>query len=413
MNLYELYNNLLIDEHTFYYNDFKFKGNYLKNATRLLDEYFRHAGKTPLAEFNCYKPDDYEREARNKHMVSTYLLGYFIAEKMNLKDQINIVGTYPFNYVWYLICLFHDAGYGLEKNTDEREILKIAFPRTEAEKVKSSPMKRYKIYGFKKRQNIHSSIWYGHNKFSYNRNRRGIFNQDNVQVEEENIDKEVIISQYYRKHKYVEFADGTKYHYPTYKSELINNYFEYRLFNNENGCIDHGIAGGYIFFDTMIKNYIYCYNEARREYHCNFNDFIYNTKSYRIEQFSVFGYVADCIIAHNIWNGKNDAEDYRRFRLDSLIGDKYKKVSKRNNPYLFLLALSDTLEPLKIFREFNWTDEQLLRQINFDFTDNSLIISSNNYEIYSAYCHKLAGAGDWIDIKVNFNDEKNEIRLTY
>ena len=100
-------------------------------------------------------------------------------------------------------------------------------------------------------------------------------------------------------------------------------------------------------------------------------------------------FIADCIISHNIWNGKDKNEAYRRFKLDDLIGDKYVKADKRRNPYLFLLALSDTLEPFKIFRKFNGTEEQLLSQIDFEFTTNSLIISSNNYETYSAYRQKI------------------------
>ena len=49
----------------------------------------------------------------------------------------------------------------------------------------------------------------------------------------------------------VDFANGLRYKYPTHTSALINNYFEFRLSDGE-GVIDHGIAGGYTFFDIMI-----------------------------------------------------------------------------------------------------------------------------------------------------------------
>ena len=414
MNLNEQYNNLLVDGHPFYYNDFDFEGSYLREATRFLDAYFRHAGKIPLAEFNCYTPDDNEREIRNKHMVSTYLLGYLIAENFQLEDDLYIVNTgCPFKYVWYLICLFHDAGYGLERNEQELNALRKALSQKKTEKDKPFRLGRSVIYDFKKRQKIHSSIWNGHSKlsFSNNRMRRIMDIKDNVQTRKENIDKEIIISQYYIKHKFVEFADGTKCNYPTYTSQLINNYFEFRLSDTDNGCIDHGIAGGYIFFDKMIENYINCFKEASKEIDCDFNNFEFNNKWYCVEQFSIFGYVADCIIAHNIWNGKNNKDVYRLFGLDCLIGDSYNKINKTRNPYLFLLALSDTLEPLKLFSNRIESDEEILRQISFTFEDEILGISSMNKKIYDIYRSKLNDIEDWLDLKIIFNDEKNEIKL--
>lgn len=421
MDLNEHYKNLLADKHTFYYRDFNFCGNYLNDATHFLDDYFRYAGKTPLAEFNCYKPDDNERDFRNRHMVSAYLLGCIIAENLFTEEQLKIVApNCPFNYVWYLICLFHDAGYGFERNIRERDALReISFRRERNNQCNISlrninSFNRYVLYDFKRRQRIHSSIWFGHNKFFLTGNRnRMLLARDDMQNREENTDKEVIITRYYREHKFVKFADGMKCSFPTYNSGLINKYFEFRLLDETAGCIDHGIAGGYVFFDTMIKNYIHCYNEASKERNCDFSDFYYNYKAYKIEQFSVFGYVADCIIAHNIWNGKNNEEVYHKFGLDSLIGDDYKKISKSSNPYLFLLALSDTLEPLKIFRTINLTVEQLLRRINIEFSRSSLLISSTDKQIYNAYCWKLKGIEDWVDAYVNFNSEKNEIKISF
>ncbi len=413
MNLKEQYNNLLVDGHPFYYDDFDFEGSCLSDATRFLDAYFRHAGKPPLAEFNCYTLDDNEREIRNKHMVSTYLLGYLIAEKLHLEDDLYIVNTgCPFKYVWYLICLFHDAGYGLERNEQELNALRKALSQKKTEKEKPFRLGRSVIYDFKKRQKIHSSIWNGHSKFYYRNYRRWRMTAHrNVQIEENN-DKEILVSQYYCDNKFVDFANGIRCNYPTHTSALINNYFEFRLSDGK-GCIDHGIAGGYIFFDTMIKNYIYCYNEACREADCSFDDFIYKNKHYCLDQFSVFGYIADCIISHNIWNGKGKEETYRRFNLEDLTGDKYIKADKRNNPYLFLLALSDMLEPFKIFRKFNGTEKQLLSQIDFEVTANSIIISSNNDEIYSAYRQKINGSEDWINVNVQVDDDKNKIIMTF
>lgn len=417
MNLDTRYRELLSEERIWYYKDFNFDGDYLKNATEFLNDFFRHAGKAPLAEFNCYSPDDYERDFRNKHMVSTYILGHLIANRIYDINQLNIESPIwtEFAYVWYLICLFHDAGYGLEKNLQERDSLRAVRIMNNIANRRQLSKADLIMSRFKGRQNIHSSIWFGHNKFAIKSKRYLHFLHEYVRENnvEKEIEKEVVITKYYRKHKFITFSNGLRYRYPTYTSSLIKSYFEYRISDIQNGCIDHGIVGGYIFFDTMIKNYIYCYNEVNQAGHCQFEDFLYNGKWYSIEQFSLFGYIADCIMSHNIWNGRGNEDAYRKFGLDCLIGSNYAKINKNRNPYLFLLALCDTLEPLKLFKGNIWNEEGILRQIDFSFGDGVLIMSSVNKEIYNTYCHKLAGLDDWIDIKVQFNEKRNEIKLVF
>lgn len=52
--------------------------------------------------------------------------------------------------------------------------------------------------------------------------------------------------------------------FPTRSKEEIGRYFGYRLFpaESEKACIDHGIAGGLLFFDRLIKNYETVYSNS-------------------------------------------------------------------------------------------------------------------------------------------------------
>lgn len=156
----------------------------------------------------------------------------------------------------------------------KRDILRTAFDNSEGTIVRPLSKTYLVMSKFKRRQGIHSSIWYGHNKFFLNFKRKR--KTQNEPILECKFDEVDIISNYYRGHKYIIFSNGFKYKKLTYKSKLIYD-------------IDHGIAGGYVFFDTMIRNYFYWYNEANKNELCLFEKFLYNGKSYCLEHFQFLG----------------------------------------------------------------------------------------------------------------------------
>jgi len=89
----------------------------------------------------------------------------------------------------------------------------------------------------------------------------------------------------------------------TYPEALVKNYFIYRTkFRHE---LDHGIIAGYLLYDKLQKNYNSSWENVKNE---QYEDFYYNQLRWRIEHLSHFAYVANAIIAHNIWHSENTYE---------------------------------------------------------------------------------------------------------
>lgn len=386
MRLNNIYNQLETRRHLFYYQDFIYPYNHIvEHATEIIGAVFRNAGKAFLAEYNGYRPIDAEnRPFRMRHALSAFLLGHYFSENLFNKRDWGVFGredwdVYPFEYIWLLLCLLHDIGYGVELDQEKkRRILnevqvnnpfQINWRGRDYEKA---------IISFRKQEPIRSSIWWGPYVSWKIPQVESLYNQYRRQIRE-----------YYKKKQRVKFFDGRTYKYPTYKSETINKYFHFRL--NEFNCLDHGIAGGYIFFDKIIANYIDAFERNNPE---NFNDFYVDERRYNINQFSIFGYVADCIISHGIWNGQNQQDIYRRYGLDELIGNNYHKINIKENPYLFLLGLCDTIEPLKRFG-----GENILQDIDLQIFDNviSIEVLNNNFQ---DYFDRIKEMEEWLDVNV-------------
>lgn len=389
------------------YRDFAFTGDYVENASVFIRNVFLYAGKTRLAKYRCH----YEEEAgaeemrfRNKHMVSTFLIGHLLAESLYNDGGIDIIQPYdtvPFSYVWYLICLFHDAGYGEEFSGRLREDM-LGKIRNEgaAPFLRKSDDGRAEMRAFKKMQHINSSIWFG--AYGAKSERQG---GGTDRDRERGI---AALNGYYKLHRRVNFENGASCKFPAYPSGLVNRYFRYRLIEHKK--IDHGIVGGYVFFDEIIKNYLDSFRESGLDF-SRFDDFKLYGKRYYKEQISVFGYIADCIIAHNIWKGSG--EIYARYGLQSLTGDSYKKVSLRTNPYLFILSLCDNVEPLKILRNSGLSDEQILSRVDFSFNQSGLTIHTEDEFIFNRFNDKLADFGDWAEAVVTADGRAGKIDITF
>ena len=90
---------------------------------------------------------------------------------------------------------------------------------------------------------------------------------------------------------------------PTFSEEIIKKYFNYRV--KEMNSIDHGIIGGFIQFDKLIKNFKEQYDSAscfnKIVDGAFYTDHNKRTLVWRKEHLWHFAFVADAILAHNIW----------------------------------------------------------------------------------------------------------------
>lgn len=157
-------------------------------------------------------------------------------------------------------------------------------------------------------------------------------------------------------------------------------------------------------FFKLIENYRNKYSELNNnEPPVDFIDKF--NRHFSCEQFKIFAYIADCIACHNIWKAPEGSEElYKTYHLESLTGKNFKKISYEDNPLLFILCLSDSIEPTK---KINNLDElEVLRNIEFDFCAKcnklKVLISkemSKNIKC-EEYIKNLEDLKDWINIKV-------------
>ena len=133
-----------------------------------------------------------------------------------------------------------------------------------------------------------------------------------------------------------------------YTKEHINVYLSERA-RCRDGCtgvIDHGIVGGFLLYDRLRKNYKTARKKLKQM--CNKEigkPFIYDNLFFSEEHFDYYGEAAQAVIVHNIWINTLKKYLAEKDEENAGIGD-IKKISIEN-PIAYILALADTLEPIK------------------------------------------------------------------
>lgn len=416
MNLYDEYKKTdrkYFKEISDFENDFKKTKNRIKG-------YFKSGNKE-----NVVNDFDNLDELRLEHSMSLAYLGILInknlkccfgnskGKSLDMYISVNNV-HFEFNYVWNIICFYHDIGYNFEKN--KNYIFKI-----------NNKNQKNKVSGYscnKKYAESNSEICYDAKfSFLYNRYFSNSFHQMFItsknntkknQLSPEDYDR--INNDFDIKIEYIKNSGGyekeqTLKNSNFYKS-TIEKYYVYR--KNEMGVFDHGILGGYMLFDNLVKNYV---NKMANK--PNKTEFIADNMSYLIEQISLFAYMADCIASHNIFFPNQSYEGiYSEYGLNELI--KYHKPVKfDSNPLLFLLYLVDSIDPIKYFEQK--TDlkyDEILKSIYIDFPSCNTIelLISNLFgikdEIIEKYIKRIEGLSDWLGIDTNADYAKKSIEIT-
>lgn len=356
MNLYDRFQS---DDVKYYYDCFT--TNPIldpKSSWNFIQEYFKLGGKEKA--FDLEFAEELEKSGKHIHTVSMYYIGCLLSKMIeeNLTHTLHelIPGfgesfNYRFIYSWFLTCLYHDTAYVIE---DKHELVdRIGIPRFHLKEI-------FRV-----------------NKIHYN-----VFDH--------------------------EWTGNPRY---TYKKVLVQNYFYYCL--TYRGKIDHGIIGGFILYDRLKKNYESKWNEYK-----NRNDitdqeskkhFVLDRLSWRIEHLDHFAYIADAIIAHNIWYSK-DVELYEKFGLSKLKEPARNKLSKKDNTLLFFLAIVDTIEPTKFFDKLQpqWVWENM--DMYYDSTNSYIKIEIlNNILSYETWLEKIKSLENWLSVRVEHLSEKMQI----
>lgn len=255
---------------------------------------------------------------RLTHAVTTYLLGIFIRERLNLNfdflPRIFSKGSFgdAFYFFWSIICICHDLGYQYETGDYDQNLMDTHEGRRSLLEIE------YDMFDVE--NNIHDI---------------------DVTVEE----KEWILR----------------------TLDLTRKYDRMRRSTNENigngPQIDHGIAGALILYDVLMKEYLcsvcqrknqfevirYINSKSASERENISGEVSSNVCSNRFEACVIL--IACTVARHNMWIANADTSKcYHKFGLSSLCcGQEGAIVSTKKalDQMLFMLDFMDTIDPVK------------------------------------------------------------------
>lgn len=342
-----------------------------KKTTKFIrDEYIR-IGKASAWEF-----DDLNKEPISKtfHSLILYYFGiavknYFIKHfekdinKLPNVDHCDDKDTYWFEYIWRLTSFYHDVMTKVERGG-----VNTSFTSETALDIKN-----------------YLQIYYGYNiKYT-------IFNEYN---DIKRLTRNCLLSKN-----------------NTYPEKIVDKYFRKRL---EDMKPDHGILSGYVFYNQLVKNYL----EKDYQHLNNKKDdgsFQNGNLNYRPEHLILFKFIADAIIAHNIWHYKK-GEKNKNIVLMAKELSNYNRLTILDNPLAFMLGLLDTIEPTKFFNDVKPHDVLTSIEIEWAIENNrNLIITLTNHDnsgkidFDAWYKAKFEKMDCWLDLTTKYIQGSNEI----
>lgn len=334
---------------------------------------------------------------RHLHSVSAFFLGLLIKRELcpDLTIYSKASEPYEFSYLWFLVCLFHDMGYAIENDWTYKYIYR---------QNTNEYLKQYK------RPKRNSMMW----KASYD-DLGVIFVSPSVYRNEfcwasDRVKKDSCFNG-------IEFSNGVTIEGSRYSRRTVLDYLEYCKVTDGIRHYDHGIVGGLWLYDSLCKNYDRAYlreKEINEDVNCN--DFIHDGLHFSKEQKKIFAYLSDCIIAHNMWPASFDRrEEYERGGLFELIPPRFKKISFKNNPILFILALADTIEPIKLYLSVSGMREvDIWQGIDMNFSSEYVTIKLIDKQLpFESLVRKVCGLDNWLNVGVVTDSMEREVRIQF
>ena len=336
-----------------YYNELHFPDNPFDDET-VRKTFIRDYFKTGRKD-NILDEKISVDELRDIHSISTFFLGILL-KPICKKQELERLAP-DFRYLWFITCLYHDYGYFIENEKSKH------LPQ------KTSLGKLLSILGIK------------HNLLNTKIDLLGASVQQPKQA--------------------------------IYPVETIRKYYD---FCRRKYCfINHGIVGGLLLYDKLIKNFKENLKEALiSNPNLNPNSFFHKGLHWSTSHKDFYKFAAISIISHNIWLAhKADSKKiYKDNGLDCLIiDDQDQRISCEANPLMFLLLLADTIEPIKFF--FQYKHSCILEKLNIEInTENEIIISViDNCLQFKSWFDKIKDLENWTKVSVIEADKTLTIKI--
>lgn len=386
----------------YYLNELELPKN-INDAKNFIKDFFAYGGKGYLIHDIIQECEP----LRINHTLSVFCIGLLI--KSSSYHDLEIIDDnqneiFEFNYLWFLVSLFHDMGYVQEKDwTYKFEYRKKSKDFQNRMRINNQPINKFnKYHNYNTYYDlgiIYSSPCY----FRINPIKPcSITNSRNNPCSNNSII----------------FNNGTIITRSMYSKSTIFNYLEYCKMNEDINHYDHGIVGGLWLYDSLVKNYYLSYISLNDDSK-NIENFYINNLHFCVNQFPIFAYLADCIISHNMWFATDygTIELYEKCGLEQLIPPHAQSISLNTNPLLFILALADTLEPIKTCCDpdygLNIEPIEVLNSIECVFNYKHISLLFKNNEIFKKIKKKLDGLENWLDINVEIFENENKIDIIF
>lgn len=364
-------------------------------AEEFIKQYFSFAAK----KYVVSPVIDHMNQKRIMHTVSAFFIGSML--KLHMGQNLDIRSCdsqdYEFSYLWFLVCLYHDMGYAIEEDW--------TYKFSYRERSKKFLRENKTVRRIWKRGSVYEDlgiVFVLPQRYKSN---------SNVELDRE---------PYMRKWEGIEFGNNVRIKRAMYSRRTILDYLEYCKMADNIRHYDHGIVGGFWLYDSLMQNYYNMY--SRETSHCPniaFNDFeVDGSLHFFMEQRMVFAYLADCIISHNIWPASKEEtyETYQKCGLDELVGSKFKKIAFNENPMLFILAIADTIEPIKLYftEKKGISETDIWKGIDLLFEKDRVTIKVLDTRLsFESLERKVNGLDNWLDVTWSSHEDDRTIEIVY
>ena len=179
--------------------------------------------------------------------------------------------------------------------------------------------------------------------------------------------------------------------------DVREKYFHFR--KDRWKVIDHGLLGGILLYDRLVKI-------RREKYRANEQGKFWGKK---LE--NQYKLAASAISIHNIWI--QDSQTVREYNLDEFVD--FEKIKLLDFPLFYLLAIVDTLEPLKEFTSKGVSEVDILKSINLSFKPKSIEFSESlTCKIeFEKLVAKLKYFENWIDINADIAPNRKKFKISF
>jgi len=180
----------------------------------------------------------------------------------------------------------------------------------------------------------------------------------------------------------------------------VKNYYRYCY--NERNKIDHGIVAGLKLYDSLEKN-------RKKKDQGSEHDkggLYWGSKLTELYMMSSLG-----VLLHNIWAPSEETIHlYKKYEMENLK-EAFPLIFK-DFPFLFLLGVVDTLEPIKLYKGCN--PHYVLENILIGFENKNKVILRNDEGSnldFTLLKEAAIGLAGWLDVTVCIDDNSVTISI--